>query len=148
MTITHRMSKTPTYKTWLKMKERCGNPLATQYQWYGGKGVKVCERWRNSFENFLADMGVRPAGMSLDRIDNDKGYEAGNCRWATHKEQTLNQDKTIVISLDGEDVSLTEACRRRGVSMNRVHRRMTEVGLSFDEACQPGDLRFKSQVTS
>ncbi|MGY3609908.1 MULTISPECIES: hypothetical protein [unclassified Bradyrhizobium] len=141
---THGMSKTPTYKTWLKMRERCCNPKAVQYKWYGAKGITVCDRWLNSFENFLADMGERPVGKTLDREDRSKGYEPGNCCWATHQEQTFNQAKTIVVVIDGEEMSLTEGARRRGVSMNRVHRRMTEMGLTFDEACQAGDRRFKS----
>jgi hypothetical protein len=75
------------------MKKRCNNPNATGYHRYGGRGIKVCARW-SDFGNFLADMGVRPAGMSLDRIDPDGDYEPGNCRWATAKEQRANQSKS------------------------------------------------------
>lgn len=145
---THGMSKTPTYKTWLKMRERCNNPKASQYKWYGGKGVKVCDRWQASFENFLSDMGVRPDGMTLDRKDNSKGYSPENCEWATHKQQTFNQAKTIVVNVDGKAVSLTEACRLREVSMPRVYFRMTKSGMTFEDACEPGDRRFKQSAKS
>jgi len=71
---------------------RCTNPNATGFNSYGGKGITVCDRWLNSFENFLADMGPRPDGCTLDRYPNNHGnYEPGNCRWATHSEQRRNQ---------------------------------------------------------
>lgn len=82
----------PTYLTWLAMRSRCFNPKNEKYPMYGARGVTVCERWATSFENFLADMGERPKGTTLDRKDNAKGYEPGNCKWSTPKEQALNSD--------------------------------------------------------
>jgi hypothetical protein len=72
------------------MLNRCSDPNATSYKWYGGRGIKVCARWLE-FQNFLADMGKRPPGMTLDRIDRDGNYKPGNCRWATAKQQRHNQ---------------------------------------------------------
>jgi hypothetical protein len=74
------------------MRRRCENPGNKQYKDYGGRGIMVCERWHR-FENFLADVGERPAGLSLDRIDNDGNYEPGNVRWSTRSEQSLNKRK-------------------------------------------------------
>lgn len=80
-----------TYKTWLSMKARCENPRSQNYKYYGGRGIEICARWSSNFEEFLADMGDRPEGKSLDRIDPDGDYEPGNCRWATRKEQRVNR---------------------------------------------------------
>lgn len=81
---------TPEYRSWQAMKARCLNPNAHAYERYGGAGITVCDRWLK-FENFLADMGPRPVGTSLDRINNAGNYEPGNCRWATRSQQSKNR---------------------------------------------------------
>ena len=82
----------PEYEAWHGMKQRCLNPRNAMYKYYGGRGIKVCERWINSFETFLADMGRRPEGKTLDRYPDKNGnYEPGNCRWATRSEQQYNR---------------------------------------------------------
>lgn len=84
-----RGNKTRTYRSWHMMLQRCGNPKHTSWEHYGGRGIAVCERWR-VFANFLADMGERPPGLTLERVDNDGGYEPDNCIWADHFTQMQN----------------------------------------------------------
>lgn len=86
----HRAKRSPTYYSWAAMIARCTNPNRSDYRYYGGLGIKVCERWR-SFANFLEDMGERPRGRTLDREDANGDYEPSNCRWATKKTQMNNQ---------------------------------------------------------
>ena len=89
---THRLSYTPEYDVWIAMKQRCQNPNVKQYQDYGGRGITVCQRWVESFQAFIEDMGRRPNGAAtLERQDNDCGYTPGNCIWATRAQQALNK---------------------------------------------------------
>jgi hypothetical protein len=88
--VRHGMSYTRTYTAWANMKRRCENPKDRAFDNYGERGIFVCSRWSESFENFLADMGECPPVLTLDRVDNDKGYTLGNCRWATVLEQNRN----------------------------------------------------------
>lgn len=87
----HGMRQHPVYDVWAEMIQRCTNPKHRRYADYGGRGISVCERWRRSFNTFFTDMGERPRGLTLERRDNDRGYEPGNCYWATPTEQNLNK---------------------------------------------------------
>jgi hypothetical protein len=92
----HVGERSPEYQAWENMKQRCYNPNTTRYDDWGGRGIRVCDRWLK-FENFLADMGLRPsAGHSIDRIDNDGNYEPGNCRWATRSQQQRNRRDNVI----------------------------------------------------
>jgi hypothetical protein len=97
-TTKHGLSTHPLYATWKGMRNRCNNPRAPRYKDYGGRGIAVCKRW-DKFQNFLADMGERPPGTTLDRKNNDRGYSKRNCRWATPAEQSSN--KRVKPSLKG-----------------------------------------------
>lgn len=92
-----RVARTsPTYRSYYAARTRCTNPLQPGWENYGGRGIKMCERWFNSFPSFLEDMGERPEGNSLDRIDNNKDYEPGNCKWSTRTEQNRNSRRVVM----------------------------------------------------
>ncbi len=112
--------RTPTYRTWIMMHGRCRNKNdKDHYPDYGGRGIKVCERWsgEDGFANFLADMGERPEGKTLDRFPNGNGdYEPGNCRWATRKEQQRNRRNNTILTCDGVSKCLAQWADDTGVS--------------------------------
>lgn len=137
---THGMSRSPdllvrkTYKAWQQMKYRCLNPNAQYYERYGGRGIKVCDRWM-SFENFLADMGICPnPSLTLERKDNNLGYEPSNCKWATNAEQQANKSKGLhpapladskvgqILKLKAEGLSTRKIAGLVGVSKSYVHK--------------------------
>ena len=106
--------KTPTNSSWSDMRARCLNPNHTKFPMYGGKGITVCERW-SDYSVFLADMGERPCGKTLDRIDGTKGYSPGNCRWATPLEQQANIKNNRLFAWEGETLHLSALARRLGL---------------------------------
>ena len=111
------------YVTWDSMKRRCQNPNFHQYRHYGGRGIKVCQRWQ-SFEHFYEDMGKRPEGMSLERIDNDKGYSPGNCRWADRKTQARNTRRNRNITVNGKTKCVAEWAEGLGLKADTVYGRL------------------------
>lgn len=122
----HGQSGTPLYSKWAGMKDRCLNTLNKNYHNYGGRGIKVCGRWlgENGFVNFFNDMGIPPKGKpEIDRIDNNKNYEPGNCRWVDHMKQSRNKRPNIFISMLGNTLCLKDMCSLLDVIYKRVHRR-------------------------
>ena len=105
------------------MRKRCSDPGRRDFADYGGRGIAVCARW-GEFENFLADMGQKPAGHTIERIDNDRGYEPENCRWATAKEQARNRRSNERIKVNGELITISEAAERLGLRTDTVWKRL------------------------
>lgn len=121
-----------TYSVWSAMKDRCSNPNNPAFHNYGGRGIRVCERWL-SFANFLEDMGEKPEGFSIDRKNNDGDYEPGNCRWATKQEQVNNMRVNRFITHRGFTLTLSQWCRTLGLPLSRVEARLRR-GWEFAEA--------------
>lgn len=129
----HGMWRTKIYAVWRSMRGRCKNPRAKSYANYGGRGIKVCDRWE-SFDNFYADVGQAPfQGASLDRINNDGDYEPGNVRWATKKQQQDNRRDTHRVPTAEGVATLTQLAERSGINKNTLRHRLA-VGMSAEEA--------------
>jgi hypothetical protein len=127
-TVTHGWCGTPTYRSWKAMRTRCKNPSTPAYKNYGGRGITVCERWLK-FENFLADMGERQQGHSLERKDNNKGYRPDNCVWATPLEQGLNTRTTRRITWQGTTMSMSEWAKYAGHHPAWLHKRLARMPM-------------------
>lgn len=130
---THGGTKTKEFRVWMQMKARCKNPKDKAYKDYGGRGIKVCERWRE-FGDFIADMGKCPAGRSLDRINNNGDYEPGNCRWATKKEQANNTRQTKMIEYKGRTMALRYWCDELNLNHAKTRIRIFQHGWTVERA--------------
>lgn len=124
--------RTPTYVSWLNMRQRCDNENRPDYRHYGGRGIVYTSAW-NSFDTFLAEMGERPKGMSLDRIDNNAGYSMANCRWATKDQQALNKRNCVRHEHGGKNMTLSEWSRETGIGRVTLLKRLQR-GVSIDLA--------------
>jgi hypothetical protein len=120
---THSLTDTREYRAWSQMKGRCFNPRVEMYPHYGGRGITVCARWRDSFEAFLADMGHCPTGFWIERNDPDGNYEPGNCRWATPKEQQRNRRNTLRLTLNGRTQAIGDWAEETGLSVATIRGR-------------------------
>jgi hypothetical protein len=130
----HGETGSPEFTVWQMMIQRCENPKTKSYPRYGGRGITVCDRWRESFAAFLEDMGKRPsAAHTLERGDNDQGYNPENCRWATPLEQGRNKANNHWIEFNGERRTLMEWCRHLGMKKNTLINRLSR-GLTVEEA--------------
>lgn len=122
---THGLTRTKEYRAWIFMKHRCYNENDKRYKDYGGRGINVCNRWIDSFENFLADMGQAPSPKhSIDRKENDGNYEPGNCRWATQKEQQNNKRNIIHVTYNKETLCLNSFCKKYKLKYTTIYSRL------------------------
>lgn len=129
---THGLSNTPEYTIWRAIKSRCFNPKDISYTNYGSKGVTVCDRWVDSFENFIHDMGFRPKGYSIERRNNNIGYCPENCYWASRTEQNRNRSNTVMVTVNGEPTRLVQYAEENNYWYSSLYYFYKKVG--FDEA--------------
>jgi len=141
----HGMEKTPEYRSWQAMKTRCYNPRSQDWERYGGRGISVCDRWFHSFENFFLDMGARPEGCSIDRIDNNGNYEPGNCRWACIKTQAQNKSNNLLLTHNGVTKCLAEWADESGISRNTMYSRVVESKWEIGKAISAPTRKRKQQ---
>ena len=109
----------PLYNVWQSMRGRCLNPNYRQWNDYGGRGIKICSRW-DDFHAFVEDMGPRPEGYSIDRIDNDADYSPGNCRWASRKQQQRNQRRAVYVEIEGKRYRAIDLAEKVGVKTDTI----------------------------
>lgn len=142
-----RGRKTPEYNAWRSMKKRCLLKTYFQYKFYGGRGISICERWM-TFENFLADMGKRPDGLSLERTDNEKGYSADNCIWATPAKQANNRRSNHVIEHAGITMTMTQWANKYSITVQLLYGRLKR-GWSMERALTaPAQVKtYRSRTT-
>lgn len=137
---THGLSHTRTYTSWHSMKKRCTNPDSHCYHRYGGRGITFCNHW-SIFENFLKDMGIRPIGRTLDRIDPNGNYEPSNCRWSTQSEQCRNRCNNRRLTLHSQTKSVKDWCKIYATSVTTFYRR-TNAGMNeIDALTKPSRSR-------
>jgi len=115
------------------MKGRCNNPNDSHYKWYGGKGISVCDRWK-TFPEFYEDMGDVPKGMTLDRIDNNKGYSPDNCKWSTRLEQARNKSNSLVYTVKGKTMRLKEWAEFLETDYLTLYQRIKKLNWSIEKA--------------
>jgi hypothetical protein len=129
---TRAKKRSGTYSSWVNMNARCNNPNVPEYQHYGARGIRVCDRWK-SFVAFREDMGERPPGMSIDRNDVNGHYEPGNCKWSTRREQSRNTTRTRLITLNGVTKPLCDMAEEYGMNHRTIRTRLRR-GWTPEEA--------------
>lgn len=132
---THGMTGSPEYKAWQSLRYRCYDPENENYKYYGARGITVCDRWKDSFENFYADMGPKPGiGYSIDRENVNGNYEPNNCRWVTIDTQNRNKRTNVFYDFQGERLTLPEISKRTGIPTPTLESRIKRMNLSINEA--------------
>jgi len=140
----HGMKGTKIYGIWCAMRARCENPNVSAFKDYGGRGIKVCDRWKR-FENFYADMGERPPGKTLERTDNQLGYSPGNCVWADRSAQNRNRRDRKLIEVKGEAKTLAEWSEQTGLSVGTLWRRLSK-GWTNEEAIKTPKITHRKGI--
>ena len=135
------------YKSWANMRKRCSTPSHHAYPYYGGRGIKICERW-GSFSLFFEDMGNRPDKMEIDRINSDGDYEPGNCRWATKDEQAENRRGVHHLTVDGETKSIREWAAHTGLPTGTIYQRLKKGASHKDAVTRPWYSRSHQSAES
>lgn len=135
---------TPTYHSWCAMKARCTKPSNNRYADYGGRGITVCDRWLNSFAAFLTDMGEKPAGTSIERKDNSKGYEPGNCEWADNQKQANNKRNNRRLSLNGRTQTMRQWSKEIGINYGTLQDRLLNGWSDADALTVPVAHKFSN----
>ena len=130
----------PLYSVWMSMKERCRNPNSRAWKDYGARGIFVCDRWQSDFMTFVNDMGPRPHGYTLDRIDNNSGYFPENCRWASRSDQQRNRRVACYVYIAGARYRAMDLARLAGVKTDTIVDRAAR-GLSYDQVVAKENLR-------
>jgi len=120
----HNNTNSPTYRTWMAMKQRCSNPKNIAFDRYGGRGISVCQRWQNSFENFINDMGPRPPGHTIERRNVDGNYTPDNCCWIPNDKQCLNRRSNVIIEFNGKKQTVTEWSKEIGIPREIIYHRI------------------------
>lgn len=144
----HGLKNTRLFSIWTNMKSRCYNKKSTNYNRYGGRGIKVCDEWRNDFKSFYdwAMSNGYEEHLTIDRIDNDGNYEPSNCRWATVKEQSLNTIKNRLVTIRGETKPLSLWCEYYSINYKTVRDRLKR-GWNYEDALQsPVQTKFRKKV--
>lgn len=142
----HGMAGSPTYKSWQHMIDRCNNNRNPSYKDYGARGITICERW-SLFDYFLADMGVKPEGKTIDRIENDGNYCPENCQWSDKTAQANNRRSSRIITHNGESLTLAQFARKFNISIGTLWYRLKS-GWSMDRALNERIEVGKNQFTA
>lgn len=143
--VKHGLRNSVEYSTWVSMKQRCLNPNSENYSNYGGRGITVCEEWKDSFLAFFNYVGPRPEGTSLDRIEVNGNYEPGNVRWATEEEQCNNRTNARTITSNGKTQTIAQWSRETGVAFATIHARLKR-GWPPEKALDPFVSQTKDRV--
>jgi hypothetical protein len=146
--VTHGLSETRIYRIWQHMRNRCYNKKVPAYKYYGARGIKVCDEWRNSFESFYewAMSNGYNDTLTIDRIWVNGNYEPSNCRWATYKVQANNKRSNTRISYKGETMTISELCDKYNLHYHRVHSRMMELGWNIEDAVEVEKIEMQESI--